>query len=325
MAVLFGVDDLRADALFRAGEPQSSTSTFWVKSLEYLNKVNRQLAIGGGIAVGRDLATVAGIYSQVVTIPMTDFWWLRKLGTLNTTAAITSLTATATQGSATVTLSSAPTVNVEGWRIQIASQPTVPKIKTLSGATITLDGNWPDDTQTTAACNIFQPVLNLPADFIRFASPPYVHSTFARSIPVAAGREQFQDNFPWAHTRQGRPTTAYQIGTRSILINTFDDRAYRLEFEYIGLPDELFAGGEPPMPIHQRSVLSSGAAMLILNDKNDSRAENLASEYREWVQRMMQEHRKGITGGSNTFGVFKVRSKGFIQRSPQPNGELFVV
>ena len=58
---LLSVDDLRADALFRAGEPQSSSSSFWTKSLDYLNRIQRQLAIGGAIAVGRDLATVAGI------------------------------------------------------------------------------------------------------------------------------------------------------------------------------------------------------------------------------------------------------------------------
>ena len=320
---LLSVDDLRADALFRAGEPQSSSSSFWVKSLDYLNRIQRQLAIGGAIAVGRDLATVAGIYTQVVTVPLTDYWWLRKLGVFTTTAAITNLTVTATEGSATATLSAAPSTNLEGWRIQISTLPTVPRIVSHSGTSITLDAPWPEDTQTGATCNIFDVEYALPPDFLRFASAPYVHSTFAAPIPVSS-RRQLHIDYPWAHMTQGRPTKAFLTGPRTLQVNTFDNRGYRYEFEYIGMPADLQAGGEPVLPMHQRPVLASGVAMLILHDKNDSRAETMASEYREWIQRMMQEHRRSLGAGSTSYGVHRVRSRGWIQRQVQPEGELFL-
>lgn len=320
---LLTVDDLRSDALFRAGEPQTSASSFWVKSLDYLNRTLRQLALGGAIAVGRDLATVAGIYTQVVTVPMTDYWWLRKLGIFTTTAAITDRTIITTEGSATATLSSAPTINLEGWRVQIGGLPTVPRIISHSGTTIVFDSPWPEDSQAGATCNLFDVEYDLAPDFLRFASAPYVHSTFAAPVPVSSRRNLHID-YPWAHVTQGRPTRAFLIGPRKLQVNTFDNRAYRYEYEFIGMPDDLQAGGEPPMPMHQRPVLSSGAAMMILHDKNDSRAETMASEYRELIHRMMQEHRHALGAASHTFGVHRVKNRTWIQRQPQPTGELFL-
>lgn len=321
---LLTTDELRADALFRAGEPQSSSSTFWTQSLVYMNRVMRQLALGGGIAVGRDLATVAGIYAQAVTIPMTDFWWLRKRGIITTTAADTAKLATATQGSATVTLDSAPSENVEGWRLQINNLPTVVEVVEHEGTTLTIDGPWPEDDQSGGSSVLFKADYDLPPDFLRWASRPYPHSTFSRPINVSSVNQQILD-YPWSSTTQGRPTRAYQVDDQTVRINTYDTRPYRLEFYYIALPDDLLVGSTPPVPVLHRLVLASGTAMLILHDKDDSRAMTLASEYREGVMRMIQEHRKSISGGSNTFGVIKPRPRGFLQRAPQPMGELYLV
>ena len=71
-------------------------------------------------------------------------------------------------------------------------------------------------------------------------------------------------------------------------------------------------------------VLSTGAAMLMCFDKNDGKAEQLASEFRELVSRMVQEHRRALSGGSSTFGVFRTRQPGLTTRSPQAFGELYL-
>src|SRR3990172_9500813 len=132
MANLTTTEDLRLDALFRAGEPASASSALYAKALEYVNRIQQDLLLGGGIAVGRDLATSAGIYAHVVDLPLTDWWWARKQprGVLNTDALVEAGTVTVTEGSTAVTFSSAPAVSVAGWRLEVSKLPTVPRILT---------------------------------------------------------------------------------------------------------------------------------------------------------------------------------------------------
>jgi hypothetical protein len=73
-----------------------------------------------------------------------------------------------------------------------------------------------------------------------------------------------------------------------------------------------------------RSVLATGAAMMMLLDKNDSRAEFLASEYREQVHRMVQTHNRALTGGTSDFAVFKVRRPSVAHYTEQPYGEIYL-
>lgn len=317
-------NDLRIDALFRAGEPQSSSSQFWTKSLVYLNRVQRDLVIGGGISVGQPLSRASGFYAWVGNDAVTDFFWARRLGRFNTTAGQSNLTVTATQGSTAITLSAAPTVNISDWRIQIAKLRTLPRIAGGAGTAWVLDGEWPEDTQTTAACDIFKPDYDLPADFVRFSAPVYGHGSFARTIPVSTRETQFEE-WPWANVVQGQPYKAFRIGDQKIALNSWDTKAYRFEFDYIAIPADLQEDSIPIIPMAHRSLLSTGAAMMILVDKNDERAQNLASEYREQVHRMVQAHNRSLTGGSSDFGVFKTREPVQMQRSLQPQGELYLV
>jgi hypothetical protein len=322
------VDDIRSDALRRAGEPQSPTSDFWTDSLKYINKIQHILLLGGGVAVGRDLATSAGIYAHLTAIPLTDWWFARKDGVLNTTAAISTGNVTVTQGSTAVTFSSAPSASVAGWRIEVASQKTIPKILTHAAASTSavLDANWVDATQTAASYKCWQEKYDLAPDFLRFAGAPYLHSDYLPPINITS-REQMRTNAPLQLAAEEAPTVAAKVGPRTIMFNSYDTtQSYRFEYEYITQPTDLVAGGVLLVPRHHRNILATGVAMLILADKNDSKAENLASEYREGIMRMVQEHRKMLSSGSNTFGQFKVRSEqGRRQRGRQPQGELFLV
>jgi hypothetical protein len=324
MSTLYTTDDLRKDALFRAGEPQDSTSSFWTKSLEYLTRVQRMLILGGGVAVGRDLATSAGIYAHLVDIPLTDWWWSRKTGVVQTKPAVTSRTITLTQGSTAATLSSAITSNVIGWRLQTGRLATVPRVTGQDGTALTLDAEWPEDSQSAASCVLWNPECELPGDFVRFAAQPYVHAGFSGSIPVSSREQQFSE-WPISVPIQGQPTRAFLTGPQTIQVNTYDTRAYRLEFEYIAIPPDIHESTTPIVPLQYRHVLASGAAMLITFDKSDGRAAHLASEYRETVQRMVQEHRRALSGGSSTIGQFRVRERGLPQRAVQPMGELFLI
>lgn len=330
MSYLQNVDDLRADALFRAGEsPTDTNGSFWTKSLEYLNRVQLGLLMGGGAAVGRDIASVAGIYAHLVDLPITDWWWLRKKGVFNTVARTTvTVNNTLTQGvTQTMTLSAPLTSNPVGLYVVVQGKPTVYRVQGLdaSATVITLDAPYVDDTTAGATVDLAQMEYQLPSDFIRFASTPYVHSVFGASLDVSS-IEQRNTDWPLAIVRAGRPTRAFMVGPNTLAFNGYDTRPYRVEYEYINNLPKLVAGGPVVgIPQHHRQVLSSGASMLIAFDKGDSKSQELASEYRELVGRMVQEHRRSIGGGSSTFCQFRVRKSGIPKRAPQSLGEIYLV
>jgi hypothetical protein len=329
MSTLKTVDDLRADALFRAGEPPTDEDgSFWDKSLEYINRVQQQLLLGGSIAAGRDLATSAGIYAHLVDLPITDWWWARKRGVFNTTALATGYTVsgTLTQGTTqTLTLTTDVTQEVLGWYVVISGQPTVYRVARRLDlpSQLLLDQPYVDDTVTDVGVTFAKIEYPLATDFLRFCSTPYRHASGGMPIDVGS-IEQRNAEFTQPFIRQGRPSKAFMVGPRTLAVNGYDTRPYRFEYEYVAMPADLHAGEYPVLPEHHRAVLSSGAAMLMLFDKSDSRAANMASEYRELVGRMVQEHRKAIGGGSSTFGQFRFRKAPVLRRSPQPLGELYL-
>lgn len=329
MANYLDIEDIRADALLRAGEPQSALSDFYGQAITYVNRVLQDLLLGGSVAVGRDLATSAGIYADVVGLPITDWWWARKQprGVLNTDALIEDGVVTVTEGSTAVTFSVAPAASVAGWRLDVAHLPTVPRILThVAGSTsATLDAAWPEVTSTGASYTLFNVEYDLPADFLRFAGTPYLHSRYMDAIPVGV-RENHDMWYPFGTFFKAPPTSAALIQPQRIQLNSYDTRAYRLEFDYIFMPPDLQAGGPIPLPRHHRAVLAIGAAMLICFDKGDDKAERLASEFRERVSLLVQEHRKMMSSGSPTMGVHKI----WPSRDPrkgriQPRGEQYLV
>lgn len=321
-------DDLRVDALLRSGEPGDSSSSFWDQSLGYLNRIQQDLVMGGGIAVGQNLATSAGIYSHVVNPAITDWPWCRRTGVITTQVAIETGTASFVLGSTTVTFSSAPVPSVVGYRVFASPLPTVPLIIAhVPGATTaTMDAPWPEVTSTGVTYTLFPDAYNLPADFLRFATPPYTHAWWRNPISVMT-REQQDTFYPLGLISLKSPPTAAYIrpGGTTIALSTWDVRSYRLEFEYIAFPAALIAGSTPLLPPHYRSVLAIGAAMLISFDKDDDRARNLASEFREKVSAMGQEWRRAMSGGSSLYGVFKTRQPANQLRSLQPMGELYLL
>lgn len=330
MSVLRTTDDLRSDALFRAGEPSDSTGSFYAKALEYMNFIQQRLLLGGSISSGRDLATSAGIYAHLVDLPITDWWWARKRGVFNTDARVQRIVSgSLTQGvTQAVTVTSALTTDIVGHYVCVLGKNTVYRVVATSNPTtatqFTMDAPYVDDTVAAPTLDIAKLEYDLAGDFLRFCSTPYIHSVFGASIDVSS-LEQRNTDWPLAIIRQGRPTRAFMVGPRTIAVNGYDTRPYRVEYEYMTTPADLTASSYPLLPVHHRSVLSTGAAMMILFDKGDSRAANLASEYRELVGRMVQEHRRALSGGSATFGQFRFRKQGTPVRSPQSLGELYLV
>jgi hypothetical protein len=208
------------------------------------------------------------------------------------------------------------------------NQETLPIISAHTAGTnsATMDAQWPQDTETAVTWRAWPEEVSLASDFLRFAGAPWLHSDFGPPIPGMSKEQMITDN-PIQSVGEGAPQAFAIVGDQTIIFDRFDStRRYRFEYEYIKMPTDLAAGQTPLLPRHHRQVLSTGAAMLILFDKNDTKAENCASEYRELVMRMAQEHRSMLGTGSNVMGQFLVRQPGFRQRrGAQPMGEIFLV
>lgn len=338
-------DDLKTQALWTAGEPTDGTSDFDTQVLSYLQAVYNVLITGGTLGT-RDLATSAGLYEHVVDIAMTDWLWLRKqppFAFVTTPACIGNAssvtlnqgtqagTATVTFGSTTVTFSIAPswnvgtgTTSVEGGRFKILTQEngvpnppiTVPRIVThVAGATTAeLDAPWPQQTQTVSDWVIWQAEYNLPADFERFCEAWKVQGGWINNDqPLNVGSyEQVFDKFPLSDSSQGPPSAAARMGTGVLMMNRWDTFSYRVEGSYVFAPPDLVTGTaqQPLVPVRFRQVLSLGAAMLLMQDKVDSRVNALASQFREMVSTMSDEYRKEQNSGSELSGRMLYRQRG---------------
>lgn len=325
-------DDLVSYALWLAGEPVDGNSDYNDRILQHMQTVYNTFLNGGTLGT-RDVATSAGLYSQLINIPTTDWLWFRKFppyafvttpAILGVDAGVTlnqgSLIGTVqlTYGDPTITFSIAPSVSVEGWRLKLLNQMqgvpnppmTVPRIADHTAAALTaeLDTPWNQESQTVSQFVLFQAEYELPDDFVRFVEPPQVQggSPWYGADPgklCVGSYEQVNRLYPLTEYNQGPPTAAARLTPEIFMVNRWDTLSYRSEFSYIFTPPTLEVeqtpAQEPLIPVRFRHVLSIGAAMLAMMDKVDARTHALASEFREIIAHMGIEYRKEQNAGSD--------------------------
>jgi len=295
MANFTTVNDLQADALFRAGEPTDGTSDYDTRVVEYLNAAQMSLLLGG--PVGGEV------------FPVRDWWWARKnpRGVFNTAAEITTGTVTVTLGSTTVTFSSAPAASVTGYRLRVDSLGSVPRIASHTGgvATATLDVAWPEATQTAVAYHLFKIEYDLAADFLRLCGQPILVD-WPYKINIV-DEDTLEEGYPLTLIAAGVPSVAALIGSATIRLNHWTETAERIEYPYIYLPDDLATGGTPILPRHHRRMLSTMAAAYIALDKADTKAMSLLQEAQVYFRVMEQEHAHHMRRASQSFGRIEPR------------------
>lgn len=342
-------DDLKEQALWMAGEPVNGTSDYDDQALQYMQYIYNVLVTGGTIGV-RDLATSAGLYSHVVDIALTDWIWLRKFPPFSfvTTPAFIGSgasvplnqgfqggTMTLTYGAVNANFSSAPfwlidgstLSGVAGGRISILTQEngvpnpprTTPRIVSHTvGSTVALmDAPWPQETQTVSNYAVWRAEYDIPTDFERFCEAWKVQGgTIASEQPLNVGSfEQVQDLWPVTDAWLGPPTAAARMNPTTLMVNRWDTFSYRVEGSYIFRPAALVTGAtpdlqEPVVPLRERQLLAVGSAMLILQDKADSRMNAYASQFRELVHTMGTEYRKEQNSGSENNMRMLYRTRG---------------
>ncbi len=300
MANYSTVDDLKADALRRAGERTDGTSAYDTTAVTYLNAVLLGLLTGGPFGPADE---------KGIVLPVVDWTWSRKSppGVFNTSAYVTTGTVTATKGSTTITFSSAPAASVAGYRIRINSLSPVPRISahTAGVATATLDAAWTEDTQTTVTYRLFKHEYALASDFLRFVRQPVI-PVYPYKLSVVE-EDQLEDRYPLATIEAGTPTQAALIGNSTLRLNKYTENPLRVEYNYIYVPDDLVEGDTPALPRHHRRILAVGAACLIAFDKNDDKAPPLLREMQGILRAMLQEHTHKMARGADGYGRIKAR------------------
>jgi hypothetical protein len=331
MANTITTDDLKAYALWLAGEPTDGSSDYDERILQHMQLVYNTFVNGGTIGV-RDVAQAAGLYEHLVDIPTTDWYWLRKqppfafvttpalLGvasgvTLNQGTVLG--TVTLTYGSPTIAFSVAPAISVTGFRLKLLQQAqgvpnppiTVPRIAAHTAAALTaqLDAPWNQESQTVSSFVLFQAEYPLPADFVRFVEAWQVQGGWTGGNPPrlnVGSYEKVNDQTPLTEYNQGPPSAAARLDTNTIMMNRWDTYSYRIEGSYIFQPETLAIDVEqqPLLPLRFRHALSVGAAMMVMQDKVDGRKNDLASELREIIHHMGIEYRHEQQMGSEWAG-----------------------
>jgi hypothetical protein len=309
--------DLKQDALFIGGEPTDGTSQYDAPNgpiYEWLTVVERTIVSGG-------------MFGPSYLEPA-DWYWARAwprgaiqlVQPFNQAGAIA---ATFVSGSTTVTLGTATTTDLTGYRLLKTDTPARHIITTNSGTSITLREPWSGDSETNAADWLAYPdTYLLPQDFVRGTSPLFLYG-FPSNLPTTQTvdvvdpvdlERMYPQCFPWAQGTQtvggGLPVMAARVTTSRIRFSHFLNtpntaNPIQLEFEYIRRPDVIAEGTIPTIPVEHRRCLSYGAAYLILDDKADSEA---GAKYQMFVSQykaMRDEHARDMRRMSSRWGVIQ--------------------
>lgn len=137
-------------ALTNAGEVTNGNSPYEADLLNKLNRCHFTLVAGGTLSLGKD---------ATVTIDETWPWAKsRRPLILELQPKITTGTVTLTQSSESGSFSSAPSVSVAGWYLQVSGRPGVYRIATHTAAATAfeLDGAYPDDNASGLSFTVFK-------------------------------------------------------------------------------------------------------------------------------------------------------------------------
>lgn len=162
MAQFRSTADLVDIVLKKAGEVTNGNSPYDSNGdvLDFLNRVHFSLISGGTVPIGKD---------QTVEINETWPWAKSKRPLiLELQEKITTGTVTLTVDSEAGTFSSAPSVSVAGWYIQVDAHEGIYRIAshTAAATSFELDGEWPNATVSGGSYRVFKLDYDLTPDYI---------------------------------------------------------------------------------------------------------------------------------------------------------------
>lgn len=237
-----------------------------------------------GVTLARIKRDINTIYlNEVIPFKPRAWWWLEKKEDVATYAKITTGTIATTNGSTTITFSSAPAVSVTGYYLKLAGFPDIVKIAahTAAQVTATLEYPWVNVTGVTQAFKLWRDFAPLSLTMKEVT----IVTTDHRSTPIDA-----LSNPKFIEMRARQP----EIEGLPVYYNTGDFdangarivrwypacRDIKLYLHVSGVQEALALSAdadEPLMPVEDRVVLYYGALSLAW-----SRERNPSESQRCW-------------------------------------------
>ena len=244
--------DIRQDVLDRAGEDPADTAG------DFYATAGRQIVRG---------------YHELCNAHPYLFLRATPPGALRTVGPITAGTILVTNGSTSITFSSAPTVSVQARELLVTGWREAYRIAThTAGATAaTLDSEFNGTTAAAANYRVIQREYDLASDVRHIVA----------MLVAEDGWEILQRDEPWLRTTYPDPPEAVwppkyfsRIGERRIRFEGYPDRTRRLEYPYTIIPPDIDGAGVTiHVPRNWRYVINDHGLYWVYIVKNDSRAD----------------------------------------------------
>lgn len=307
--------DLKADALFRAGEPTDGSSDWDARVLEYLNRAYRILRDGG---------------SELDPMVREDWWWLRKSppGVLTLQPTITTGSVTTTNNSTSITFSSAPAASVANYFFKIDSDSDVFRVATHTAASTaaTLDSVYTGSTGAGKAFHLLKLEYDLASDVLRLIAPMRVY----RPTPLGLrdykihgiSLNELEEDYPLPLIEPGIPDLFAHVGETKVRFNRYggltSTELIRVEYDYLYKPADLAntALEEPVVPLDRRQILADIALVFLFADKDDSRATAMLTIAQRGLYAMAAENRHKHATQSDHTGKIRPRCPRIVRRGP---------
>lgn len=306
MANLATVSDLLSHVLFSAGELTDGSSDFHDQALILLNRVYRDIWMGGG-----------ALDPQINE----DWWWLREAGAITLNPVIDSGTISVTNNDATAILSVSSSISLQGRFLKVDEHSDVFKISshTAGTANMTLESVYTGDTDTTASYSIFQTDYTL-ANHLKLAGEMKQYRSWPFIISAISSRN-FDLNFPLQKLKSGAPDKFTYLDSTTVRFNSIGDKDggyIKIDYNYLRVPDDLEIGGTPLVPLQYRHVLSDFATALLMKDKDDTRASDALALGKAGMVAMRRENRQrwaamGEPGHIYARGLDSARGRRFLK------------
>jgi hypothetical protein len=264
MAFYENTQDLKQDVLQKCGELTDGTSEYEDKVLDYINRAQQAMVSGAAeldIDIGEPFPWALNQYNKILILQ----------------PAITNLSVSFTNGSATATLSAAPTQNLLNWWVQPENTSETYRVAAHTGlsTTITLDSEYIETTANISA-TIFKTDYELEAGVLRLANPfitNYDEVILYNSDPgqiVGVDLAEFNRQYPTFLYRASTPTAFAQVYKSNdmkptVRFNSVPVNPIRVQYNYVPVPADLTNGSPEVQTITPSLAPTAGTYILNFN------------------------------------------------------------
>jgi len=314
MANFTTTSDLKSYSLKKAGEPDDGSSDYDSEILEFLNLMLFNVLAGGSE------------YDQEFGVPWA---WAksRNPGVITFEPPYETGTVSLTNGSTAGTFSDAPTglgsfANSYQLKTSDTSEFYILTAHIADAVGFTLDGPFLGKTGSYTF-RAYKTDYALASNIVRLISPFRVYrSSYMHPSEVALiERNAFDRDFPKPNGFvQGVPTHATIIyeddGQLYVRFNRWMDEQIRVEYDFIPIPAALTIAPDvtPIIPREDRIVLAYGAIHMILEDKNDDRADRYFQLTQSKLHSMVLANQKQMRNTNLTTGAMIIPREDQLNR-----------